>query len=58
MIFAFSKSGSVFYKVYEGAMNTARMQWFVDALPPTRIVMDNLAIHKSVHTNGEKVFTL
>ena len=37
LIFAFSKSGQFFYRVYEGAMNTARMQWFVDALPPIRI---------------------
>lgn len=57
LILAFSKYGELFYKVYPGAMNTARMQWFVDALPATRIVMDNLAIHKSVSTLGEKIFT-
>jgi transposase len=57
LIFAFSKSGSFFYKVYSGSMNTARMQWFVDSLPPIRILMDNLAIHKCVHTHVEKIFT-
>ena len=38
-------------------MNTARMQRFVDALPPTRMVMDNLAIHKAVRMHAEKIFT-
>jgi len=57
LIFAFSKSGQFFYRVYEGAMNTARMQWFVDALPPIRIVMDNLSIHKGIRTDAEKIFT-
>ena len=57
LIFAFSKSGQFFYKVYEGAMNMARMQFFVDELPPIRIIMDNLSIHKTVKTSGNKIFT-
>jgi hypothetical protein len=52
LLFAFSKKGNFFYKVYEGAMNTARCQWFVDNLPQIRLVMDNLAIHKSVKMPG------
>ena len=57
LIFAFSKSGQFFYKVYEGAMNTARMQWFMHHLPPVRIVMDNLSIYKGAVTDIEKIFT-
>jgi transposase len=57
LLFAFSKSGQVFYKVYEGSGNTPRMQWFVDHLPPTRVLMDNHTIHKGVKMDVEKVFT-
>lgn len=57
LIFAFSTSYKIFYKVYEGAMNKARMQWFLMDIPPVRMVMDNLMIHKCVQTNGDKIFT-
>lgn len=46
LLLAFSKSGQVFHKVYKGSVNTARMQWFVDALPNAPIVMDNHVVHK------------
>ena len=57
LIFAFSTSYEIFYKVYEGSMNKARMQWFLTEVPSLPMVMDNLQIHKSVITNGEKIFT-
>jgi transposase len=57
LIFAFSTSHEIFYKVYEGSMNKARMQWFLTELPSLPMVMDNLQIHKSVTTNGSKIFT-
>ena len=54
---AFSKSGQIFWKIYKGSCNTARMQWFVDHLPPVRVLMDNHSIHKAVHMTTEKIFT-
>ena len=54
---AFSKSGQIFYKVYPGSICTSRMQWFVDALPPTRLLMDNHSVHKAVKMTVEKVYT-
>jgi transposase len=57
LIFAFSKSGNVFYKVYKGYMNQSRMQWFVHHLPPHTLVMDNLRIHKNVKLDGNVIFT-
>ena len=54
---AFSKSGQIFWKVYKGSCNTARMQWFVDNLPPIRVLMDNHSIHKAVRMTTEKIFT-
>jgi transposase len=57
LIFAFSKSGCVFYKVYKGYMNQARMQWFVDHLPTHTLVMDNLRIHKNIEFGGNVIFT-
>ena len=54
---AFSKSGQIFHKVYPGSICTSRMQWFVDALPPTRLLMDNHSVHKAVKMTVEKVYT-
>lgn len=54
---AFSKSGQIFWKIYKGSCNTARMQWFVDNLPPVRVLMDNHSIHKAVTMTTEKIFT-
>lgn len=55
--FAFSKTGNIFWKFYKGSNCISRMQWFVDHLPPTRILMDNHSIHKSVIMSVDKVFT-
>ena len=55
--FAFSTSGQIFYKVYNGSTSTSRMQWFVDALPATRVLMDNHSVHKAVRMDVEKIFT-
>ena len=33
------------------------MQWFVDALPATRVLMDNHSVHKAVRMDVEKIFT-
>jgi len=54
---AFSRSGRIFWKIYKGSCNTARMQWFVDHLPPVRVLMDNHSIHKAVRMTSEKIFT-
>ena len=54
---AFSKSGQICWKVYKGSCNTARMQWFVDNLPPIRVLMDYHSIHKAVRMTTEKIFT-
>jgi hypothetical protein len=51
---AFSKSGQIFYKVYSGSICTSRMQWFIDALPSTRVLMD---MHKAVRMTTEKMYT-
>lgn len=55
--FAFSTSGQLFWKVYSGSITTSRLQWFVDALPPTRVLMDNHSVHKAVRMEVDKVFT-
>lgn len=57
LIMAVSVSGQYFYRVYEGSVNKARMQVFFDHLPSTRIVLDNLQLHKSVVYPGAKIFT-
>jgi hypothetical protein len=59
LLFAFSKHGDMYYVVHEGAMNTIRCQKFIDSLPQkSRLIMDNLAIHKAVKLNdGIKIFT-
>ena len=54
---AFSKSGQIFWKVYKGSVNTSRMQWFTDNLPPIRVLMDNHSTHKAVIMTVEKIFT-
>ena len=54
---AFSKSGQIFWKIYKGSSNVARMQWFTDYLPPIRVLMDNHSIHKAVKMTVEKIFT-
>lgn len=54
---AFSKFGKIFWKIYKGSICTSRMQWFVDALPPVRLVMDNHSVHKAVKMTVNKVFT-
>ena len=54
---AFSKSGQIFWKIYKGSSNIARMQWFTDNLPPIRVLMDNHSIHKAVRMTVEKIFT-
>jgi hypothetical protein len=57
LIMAVSRSGRYFYKLYKGGVNIARLQTFVDHLPPVRIVMDNLRAHKSVQMSQERIFT-
>ena len=57
LIMAFSRSGQVFWKVYEGSINAARMKVFVDELPPIRVLMDNHIVHKTVRMDVEKIFT-
>lgn len=57
LILAMSRSGRIFYKVYSGSVTATRLQFFVDHLPPTRIVMDNHITHKMIHVDAGIVFT-
>jgi predicted DNA-binding transcriptional regulator AlpA/transposase len=55
--FAFTRSGRYYYQVYEGSINGPRLQWFLDHVPPMRMILDNLNIHNSVKVQAPKVFT-
>ena len=57
LIMAVSVNGQFFYRVHQGSVNKARMQMFFDSLPVTRVILDNLHLHKSVVYPGAKMFT-